>query len=360
MLAVRVRALLQERLAPSVEDVIALAPPVLRHRMALTFTARAEGMTLNQDHRASVRGNRRLMAAGATAASLTGQRQRAERLADRLPPLLVAAERVASTVAQGVHGRRRVGVGETFWQFRPYQPGDPTSRIDWRQSARTTQLFLRDQEWEAAESVWLWADSSASMAYRSAAALVDQGASAPCFCCWRWPRLLTRAGERIALLGERRRPTGGRVGMATLCEDLMAGAGRVPQPRAGPAAAALCAPGPGERLLHPARASCRARLRNFVAMGVRGHLLQVLDPAEPELPFAGRVRFEGMERDGSALIANVDGIRRRYQGRLEAHREGLRDLVRSLGWTFASHLCDRPPEPALLALYSALSTKGQG
>ncbi|HEX6144180.1 MAG TPA: MoxR family ATPase [Geminicoccaceae bacterium] len=48
MLAVRVRALLQGRLAPSVEDVVALAPPVLRHRMALTFTARAEGITLNE------------------------------------------------------------------------------------------------------------------------------------------------------------------------------------------------------------------------------------------------------------------------------------------------------------------------
>ena len=48
MLSVRVRALLQGRLAPSVEDVIALAPPVLRHRMALTFTARAEGVGLDQ------------------------------------------------------------------------------------------------------------------------------------------------------------------------------------------------------------------------------------------------------------------------------------------------------------------------
>jgi MoxR-like ATPase len=48
MLTVRVRALLQGRLAPSVEDVIALAPPVLRHRMALTFTARAEGVGLDQ------------------------------------------------------------------------------------------------------------------------------------------------------------------------------------------------------------------------------------------------------------------------------------------------------------------------
>ena len=298
------------------------------------------------------------MAAGASAASLTGQRQHAERLADRLPPLLVAAERVASTVAQGVHGRRRVGVGETFWQFRPYQPGDPTTRIDWRQSARSTQMFLRDQEWEAAESVWLWADSSASMAYRSPAARSSKAERA-LLLLLALASLLTRAGERIALLGERRRPTGGRVGMATLCEDLMA------RPPAGLSLA------PVQPLPRYARLvlvsdffipldELRARLRNFVAMGVRGHLLQVLDPAEPDLPFAGRVRFEGMERDGSALIANVDGIRRRYQGRLEAHREGLRELARSLGWTFASHLGDQPPEPALLALYTALSTKGQG
>jgi uncharacterized protein (DUF58 family) len=297
------------------------------------------------------------MAAGTNVASLTMQRQQAERLADRLPPLLVAAERVAATVAQGVHGRRRVGTGETFWQFRPYQPGDPTNRIDWRQSARSTQMFLRDQEWEAAESVWLWADGSASMAYQSPAARSSKGERA-LLLLLALASLLTRAGERVALLGERRRPAGGRVGMATLCEDLMARSA---------ASASLAPVQPLPRYARLVLISdfftpldeLRARLRNFVAMGVRGHLLQVLDPAEPDLPFAGRVRFEGMEQDGSALIANVDGIRRRYQGRLAAHREGLRDLGRSLGWTFASHLGDQPPEPALLALYTALSTKGQ-
>jgi MoxR-like ATPase len=46
MLAVRARALLDGRLAPSVDDVLDLAEPVLKHRMALTFTARAEGETI--------------------------------------------------------------------------------------------------------------------------------------------------------------------------------------------------------------------------------------------------------------------------------------------------------------------------
>src|SRR5438128_10087345 len=96
-------------------------------------------------------------------------RERAEQAAASLPPLLVAAERVASTVAQGVHGRRRVGQGETFWQFRQYQPGDAATRVDWRESAKSQRLYIRETEWEAAQSVWLWRDASPSMDYSSAA-----------------------------------------------------------------------------------------------------------------------------------------------------------------------------------------------
>ena len=48
MLACRARALLQGRLSPSLDDVVALAPPILRHRMALNFAARAEGVTVDQ------------------------------------------------------------------------------------------------------------------------------------------------------------------------------------------------------------------------------------------------------------------------------------------------------------------------
>ncbi|HMA15419.1 MAG TPA: MoxR family ATPase, partial [Kiloniellaceae bacterium] len=47
MLAVRARALMEGRLAPSVDDVLALAHPVLKHRMALSFAARADGVTLD-------------------------------------------------------------------------------------------------------------------------------------------------------------------------------------------------------------------------------------------------------------------------------------------------------------------------
>src|SRR5277367_2043238 len=96
---------------------------------------------------------------------------RAEELASALPPLLIAAERVAATVAQGVHGRRRVGQGETFWQFRQYEPGDSAQRIDWRESAKSQRLYVRETEWEAAQSAFLWRDTSPSMDYASSSAV---------------------------------------------------------------------------------------------------------------------------------------------------------------------------------------------
>ena len=137
---------------------------------------------------------------------------RAEQTAAALPPLLVAAERVAATVAQGVHGRRRVGQGETFWQFRQYEPGDAATRIDWRESAKSQRLYVRETEWEAAQSVWLWRDASSSMDYSSAGYIAGGD----------WPTkrdraelilvalasLLVRGGERLALLGSATRIVG--------------------------------------------------------------------------------------------------------------------------------------------------------
>ena len=114
------------------------------------------------------------MPTSATRQSAIPPQQRAEWLAATLPPLLVRAERVAATVAQGVHGRRRVGRGDTFWQFRRYEAGDPTQRIDWRRSAKSDTIFVRESEWEAAASVWLWCDSSPSMRYRSSPALSEK------------------------------------------------------------------------------------------------------------------------------------------------------------------------------------------
>ncbi|MGO8866236.1 MAG: DUF58 domain-containing protein [Alphaproteobacteria bacterium] len=289
--------------------------------------------------------------------------QRAEWLAATLPPLLVRAERVAATVAQGVHGRRRVGTGDTFWQFRRYESGDPTQRIDWRRSAKSDTLFVRESEWEAAASVWLWCDRSPSMMYRSSPALSDKAERATLLLL-ALAALLVRGDEHIALLGSGLSPRPGRAALnriALLLERQRA-AGQAANPDGGtrgslPAYELL--PRHGQLvlmgdLLAPLE-EIDALVRRFAGRGLKGHLLQVLDPAEETLPFVGRTRFEGLEDEGEVLVRRVEAVREAYAKELSAHRAGLSAIARAVGWDFTTHRTDQPPEHPLLALYAHLS-----
>jgi uncharacterized protein (DUF58 family) len=278
---------------------------------------------------------------------------RAEVLAAALPPLLVAAERVASTVSQGVHGRRRVGQGETFWQFRRYQPGDSTQLIDWRESAKSQHVYVRETEWEAAQSVWLWRDGSPSMDYRSGRDRPTKRERADLLLL-ALTSLLVRGGEHVALLGGGQAPGAGRGVLnriAAVIEEGTPDGLSLPDFEPLPRHGRLVLIGD---LLSPL-AELKATVDDFAGRGVRGHLLQVLDAAEETFPFSGRIRFEGLEDDGEVLLGRVESVRDDYRAALEAHHQGLVDLARKAGWSFATHRTDRPPETALMALYVALS-----
>ena len=282
--------------------------------------------------------------------------RRAEALGGRLPPLLVAAERIAATVAQGVHGRRRVGQGESFWQFRPFIQGDAITRIDWRQSAKSDRAFVRETEWEAAQTVFLWRDPSAAMRWRSRLAATDKHERAGLLLL-ALAALLLRGGERVALLGQR--PVSGRVGLDALADrmtrDVAAGDG-LPPVAALPRHAKLVLIGD---FLSPLEDIQRV-VAAFAAIPVTGHVLQVLDPAEASLPFDGRVRFRGLP-DGAGetelLVPRVGDIRSAYLDRLAAHQAALAGLTATAGFRFSVHHTDRSPEAALLGLYTALSVK---
>jgi uncharacterized protein (DUF58 family) len=279
--------------------------------------------------------------------------QRAEQLAAVLPPLLVAAERIAATVVHGMHGRRRVGQGETFWQFRRYETGDSPQMIDWRQSAKADPVFVRELEWAAAQTVWLWRDGSPSMRYRSAPSLPEKQERADLLTL-ALAALLVRGGERIALLGGGVRPGFGRAALnriAELIERGTAGSASLPAAEQLPRHSHLVLIGD---LLSPLE-EIEPVIRTFAQRGVHGHLLQVLDPAEESLPFAGRVRFLGVEGEGETLMSRVETVREAYVARLQAHREALASLARAVGWSFTSTRTDRPPQTALLSLYMLLS-----
>jgi uncharacterized protein (DUF58 family) len=291
----------------------------------------------------------------ALAGRLIAHRQAGESLADRLPALMVEADRVAVTVAQGVHGRRRTGVGETFWQFRPYQPGEDAADIDWRQSARARHLFVREQEWEAAASVWLWCDLSPSMAVRSLKGVPEKRERALVLTL-ALATLLVRGGERVALLGSGERPRSGRPAVNHLVRCLAAAAHEpsslLPETTLPRHARVVLL----SDFLQPLGA-IEHRVGRLVVGGARGSLMQVCDPAEELLPYEGRVLFEGMEEDGHQLIGSVEGVRERYRARYQAHRETLARICARQGWRFSAHRTDGTAEAGLLVLYQMLAPR---
>jgi uncharacterized protein (DUF58 family) len=290
------------------------------------------------------------------AASRLQVRREAELAAARLPPLMVAAERVAATVQQGVHGRRRVGMGEAFWQFRRYEPGDPVRRIDWRQSGKSDKLFIRETEWAAAQSVWLWPDPSPSMLWRSKRNLPEKRDRADLIAL-ALSSLLVRAGERVAVLGTGERPISGKVALDRLTQRIL----NRPKPMGQPGDLPAFEPLPryatlifiGD-LLAPLEQIDKL-VRRYAAGGVRGYLFHVLDPAEQSLPYAGRTRFEGLEQEGHLLVKRVETVRDEYQEKMAEHQAGLADIARAVGWNYTLHLTDQPPEAALLRLFVNLA-----
>lgn len=285
----------------------------------------------------------------------TGLREQAEALAEALPPLVAEAERVASTVAQGVHGRRRTGMGESFWQFRRFREGDTAADVDWRHSARSRHLFVREAEWEAAESVWIWRDGSPSMDYASELALSTKKDRATVLAL-ALASLLVQGGESVAPLGAGVAPASGRTAHRRMAHALIDAPGpneasSLPPPEHLPRYAQIVLI---SDFLSPVD-DVVACMKGYASDGIRGHLIQVLDPAEEDLPFAGRTEFEGVEENLRLMTGRAERLRTAYHARLQLHRDRIMEAARRVNFTFATHRTDRAPHTALLALYGALS-----
>ena len=282
----------------------------------------------------------------------------ADALGAALPPLLVAAERLASTVALGVHGRRKSGMGETFWQFRRYAQGDARSAIDWRQSAKSQHLFVREREWEAAETVWFWRDGSSSMDFSSDRDICTKRERAGLLAL-ALASLLVRGGERVAIFGDREGPAGGRAAvrhMARALADERAGLPAMPpQLVSGMRAQVIWL----SDFLAPVEATEQA-LGRMAGAGLGGHLVQIVDPAEQDFPFNGRTRFEWGTIRGQEIFGRAETARESYRCRFDAHSEAVRTLARKFGWTFLLHRTDTRPETALIALHAQIGEHDTG
>jgi uncharacterized protein (DUF58 family) len=276
---------------------------------------------------------------------------RAESLSSALPALLVEAHRIAATVIIGVHGRKRSGPGETFWQYRPYSFGDNVQQIDWHRSARSDRVFIRENEWEAANTLWLWVSPSIGMTFQSHLATVAKSERAKLLAL-AVASLAVRANERVSLLGSNLVPAHSRPALLRLAQTLITApvSDTLPHAIRLPKFSTVLMFGD---FLEPPERIARA-LGSIAANGVAGHVVQVCDPAEETLPYEGRVQFEEMAGPLTYMAGKTESLRQAYQEKFAVQRERVRDIARSIGWSFAVHRTDEAPLRILHALHGLI------
>ncbi len=282
-------------------------------------------------------------------------RSNAENLASPFPPLLAEAEQLAASVLVGDHGRRRAGVGDTFWQYRPAQNHDEMRTIDWRRSARSDSQFVQDKEWQIAQSILLWVDQSASMSFSSLKSELTKGDRARTLAL-AIAILLLRGGERVGLTGNLLPPRRGETQVTQLAQLLSAdntddfgtpdASGMLPHSRA-----LFVSDFMGDL------SSIETAMAKAADRDVRGALVQILDPVEEAFPFDGRTIFESMTGAVSHETLKARDLRDRYLNRLAERKDRLATLARTIGWQFHTHHTDDSAASALLWTFTALESR---
>src|SRR5690606_8955649 len=274
--------------------------------------------------------------------------------ASLVPDLLVEARRIVNTMISGWHGRRKRGIGENFWQFRPYSEGESVSRIDWRRSARDDHTYVRDREWEAAHTVWIWADPSPSMLFKSAGASVSKESRALVLAL-AMAELLSRSGECIAWPGLTD-PFTSRNGAERIASQLVHATSLPARPDLA-AIKRFGDVGLISEFLAPAGVTMAWR-DGLARHGAQGQPVGSAGPAEEDSPYSGRTEFTDPETGEKLTAGRPERLAEDYRRLYTARREELSAWCTRLGWSFTTNHTDRLASEALVRLHLALTDGG--
>lgn len=269
----------------------------------------------------------------------------ADQAAAGLPSLLASADHAAKTIMAGEHTQRKAGNGEKFWQFREYDPGDRPQDIDWRRSARGDRVFVRQKEWQTTQTVLFWCQRNRAMTYQSRPQLDRKGDHAMILTL-ALASLFNGSGELTGTLNGEIRP--GRTEQTRLRIANHIYDTHTPDlPRTDGLSIPLQSSVilVGDFLAPPGLiADCFDRIAARAAHAI---IVQILDPAEIELPFSGRVIFENELSTLKHHIDNVESVREEYRARMQAQIKALDDLCRRHNWARFLHRTDDTPKNTL-------------
>ncbi|MGI9462330.1 MAG: DUF58 domain-containing protein, partial [Aestuariivirgaceae bacterium] len=216
------------------------------------------------------------------------------------------------------------------------------------------RVLIRETEWEATNTLWLWASTAPGMAYQSGLSQTTKRDRAVILAL-ALGVLAVRAGERVTAIGSGFAPDHTSRAITRMAQHYDHHNGEDDEDLPG--------------TIHLPRFSTCLLIGDFLspldeisdslsalaAEGTTGHLVQVLDPAEETFPFEGRTEFLEFAGAGKLTVGKAQTLRESYHGKLARHRSGLKQLLRRLGWTYMLHHTDQPAQQCLMSLYGLIA-----
>lgn len=284
-------------------------------------------------------------------------RREADRVSSTLPALLVQAEKVANGIMHGEHNLRKAGSGEKFWQFREYEQHDRPQDIDWRQSAKSSQIYIRQKEWQIAQRTYFWCSSGKGMGYCSDPKTLHTKSEAARIITLALAMLMARNNEQVGIFGNRR--TGrSDAKIQKIAQELLAGSKLDENlPPSGqfslPQNSSLVLVGD---FLSPIY-DIEDNFSLLSAETTSALVVQILDPQEMELNFEGRVIFRSPDGKNSETINNVASVRDQYQERVKNHIKSIYELCSQRDWNYILHRTDHDISDTVMDIWTMIGSQ---
>ena len=281
-------------------------------------------------------------------------RLKAEKLATITPNLSIRANKIANTVWEGIHNRNKAGIGENFWQFKKYEYGDPIHLIDWKKSAKSTNIFIQEQELSTIQNINIWRDTSSSMKYSSNKS-IDPKIYIANLITLTLSIILIKNGERVSLNALNSKNSSGEEAIKKITHEInnkiaskFQSRPNMEEIKNGSTCILI-----GDFLYNTK--ITEQTIKNLANRNITGLLIHIIDPAERSFPYSGRINFNGLEGEEPYLIGNANAIRKDYLNTFKEHSNKIKNTAQSYRWDYFMQVTNEDLIKLMIKIYFSVA-----
>ena len=261
-----------------------------------------------------------------------------ERISNLLPSLLSHSSILLKNIYAGLHSTRFAGKGENFWQFKEYTLGESVVNIDWRKSASSKKILIKENEKELSKTIYLYFDRSLSMNYKSKGVLYSKFFFSALFTLTLC-KLFSNNKEKVFIFNSDNKPINCSANINNFDKSFLSNKNKHSFPIINHFKDnSLCIF--FSDFLFEIR-EFENLLIKFKKKGILGHIIQVLDPLELNLKLHSTALLNDLETNETLLFNKDKDIENQYNIKIKELEQSLRNIASNSNWKYYKYSTDK-------------------